>query len=395
MKPLISIISECHSENLGDQAIERALSGILRPYYRVSTTSFGRIVTSSTIGPVAADIRMHKSLASRLVDVVPPGTKARVRWHLLRRKEKFFAHFSAAIEPSDLVVLGGGQLIKNNISLFCEKLALVSKISRFHSIPFALVGVGVDGRMEERNWRSVESAITTAEFVILRDELSRGRIQARFERRGGLTVLPDLAFALGNPHRDRSQPERDTALAVNVMDFSAMLGSHDPAWGGKSGKFVDGLCDIILTANQSGASTILFTTGTADDLRAASDARNHIITRTGVDLPVFHPSTLDELLAFLGNVKDVIAARMHAGVLAYVSGCNPLCVSWDDKVEGVWSSIHQAKRVIDVGEIVRAGAGARVLNRLRDLPSPSGQELERLAGTIRHDILERVGRALE
>jgi polysaccharide pyruvyl transferase WcaK-like protein len=397
MKPLISVISECHSENLGDQAIARSICEILLPYYRVSKTSFNRTTPSSTgsfgtTGTTGTAVRNLKVL--RLFRAVPPITKARFRWHVLHEKAKFARHFGSAIERSDLVILGGGQLIKNNVDLFCEKLGLVSKQSASRSVPFALVGVGVDRKMEKKNWRIIENAVDGANFIILRDEMSRERVDAALNYVGDLAVLPDLAFALTNPNRNRTVNNRGIALAVNVMDLTCMLQPSNSLGERDIEKLFGIFCDVVEAARKNKATITLFTSGTADDLGAANEVRSRVYSQIGIDLPIFHPRTLDELLSFLANVREVVATRMHAGILAYISGCNTLCINWDDKVHGVWSTVGQHERVIQMEEIAHHDAGEKIIERFQKLTPASLDYLDELAEKVRRGVLDPIGKAL-
>lgn len=394
MKPLISVISECHSDNLGDQAIARSISEILLPYYRVSATSFGRTTSRSTkiIDPAGA--AASKLNASRLFRSFSPITKARIRWHLLNQKVKFARHFDSAIERSDFVILGGGQLIKNNIDLFCEKLRLVSKHSVSRSIPFALVGVGVDKKMEGRNWRIIANVIDGANFIILRDEISRKRVCTAFTGVNNLAVLPDLAFALTNPNRYRSLDNREIALAVNVMDLTSMLQSINFSVEYDTNEIASTFCNVVKASISNMASVTLFTTGAANDLGAANEVRSLVRSQIGIDLPVFHPRNLDDLLLFLSNARDVLATRMHAGILAHISGCNTLCINWDDKVQGVWSTVDQQGRVIQMDEIARHDAGEEIMERFQKFTPASHVCLGELAEKVRRGVLDPIGKAL-
>lgn len=393
MKPLITIISECHSKNLGDQAIARSLSSILHPFYQVSETSFGNLPVARTDGASSSQ-KSRKSFMRNIFKSVPAKTKARIRWHILGEKRKFTEHFRSPIQDSSLVIVGGGQLIKNNIALFCEKLSLASNISSVCSTPIALIGVGVDKKMNLRNWRIVKNAIDESKFIILRDITSRDRICSALNFNKDYSILPDLAFALENPRLGYEKSNRGISLAINVMNLETMLSPLGHVRTPDADTFVASLCDIVKIAHHDGSTISLFTSGTPDDFRAANTIKSEISTRTGVDLPIFHPPTLDDLLAFLVDVNDVIATRMHAGILAYISGCNPLCVNWDDKVEGVWSAIRQPERVIDMEDIAHQDAGAKILKRLQDLAPASRQSLDELAEEVRDGVLEPIGKTL-
>jgi polysaccharide pyruvyl transferase WcaK-like protein len=393
MKPLINIISECHSKNLGDQAIVRSLYNILHPFYRITETSFSEISVSQSDFS-RSFTKLRQPILRRIFKTIPAKTKARIRWHILGEKTKFADHFSAPIQESDLVIVGGGQLVKNNIALFCEKLSLVSSISRVHSTPIALIGVGVDKKMNSQNWRISKKAINEAKFIMLRDTISRDRIYTAINSERNYLVLPDLAFALKNSELDRKSTSRSISLAINVMNLENFLSSLDCVNKTDNRAITAFLSDIVKIAHNNGSTISLFTSGTPDDLHVANITKSEIFAQTGIELPIFHPSTLDDLLSFLADVNDVIAMRMHAGILAFISGCNPLCFNWDDKVAGVWSTIHQPERVIDMKDIAREDVGAQVLKRLQNLTPASRNSLDELAEEIRLGVLEPIGKTL-
>ena len=390
---LITIISECHSDNLGDKAITISLGNILRPFYDVKETSFSNI-SAHEAEATSSPTKSRKSILRQVLKSIPAKTKARIRWNILNDKRKFDGHYRAPIYQSDLIIVGGGQLLKNNVALFCEKLSLVSKIANTQSIPTALIGVGVDKKMIPQTWRIVKKAIDTAKFIVLRDAKSSDRICAAMGCQKNFSILPDLAFALKNPGLDPEISDRSISLAINIMDFSSMLDPLETSSKIEANTLISGFCDIVKVAHDTGSSICLFTSGSSSDLLAANIVRMEISARLGVELPIFHPSTVDDLLAFLINVDDVVATRMHAGILAFISGCNPVCVNWDDKVAGVWLAIHQQERVIEIEEIFRDDFGANLLMKLNNLTPASCKSLDDLAEKVRSGVLEPIGRTL-
>lgn len=390
---LITIICECQSDNLGDQAITRSLRNILKPSYDVKEASFSTI--SAYQAEVSSSVtKTRKSIFRRFLKNMPAKTKARIRWNILGDKRKFSDHFRASIHESNLVVIGGGQLIKNNIALFCDKLSLVSMNANAQSIPTALIGVGVDEKMTLQTWRIAKTSINTAKLIILRDEISRDRICVAMGAARNYLVLPDLAFALKNPELDLAISDRSISLAINIMDFDAMLASLNPSSKIDANTIISAFCGIAKLANDNGSTISLFTSGSSSDFQAADIVRMEISARIGLELPIFHPSNLDDLLAYLIDVDDVVAVRMHAGILAFISGCNPVCVNWDDKVAGVWSAIHQHERVIDMEEISRENFGAELQRKLYDLAPASRKSLDDLAEKVRSGVLDTIGSTL-
>ncbi|RTL97071.1 polysaccharide pyruvyl transferase family protein [Ancylobacter aquaticus] len=393
MKPTISIISECFSDNLGDQAIARSLSNMLCPYYSISKASFSSLsVVQSNL--VLASNQYWKSFLRMIFRTVTSKTKARIRWHVLGEKVTFRMHFRRVIMKSDLVIVGGGQIIKNNIALFCEKLSLISRIAHENSVPFVLIGIGVDKNMNLRNWRIVRNAIFTAKSILLRDNISKRRMCDAFKPKVECAVMPDLAFALTNVELESKATEPVIYLGINVMDINSMLSYRNSIGRRDADTFVATLCDIVKIAHDDGYNICLFTSGSDSDFRATLAVKGDIFAITGIDLPIFHPSSLDDLLSFLVTVNHVIATRMHAGILAYISGCNPLCVNWDDKVEGVWSAINQPERVILLEDILRPSAGAEILMRVQNMTPATRHSLDELAKEVRLGVLENINKAL-
>ena len=390
---LITIISECHSDNLGDKAITRSLGGILRPFYNVKEISFSGI-SAYQAQASSSPTKKRNSILRRVLRSIPAKTKARFRWNILGDKRKFAEHFRPPIHESSLVIIGGGQLIKNNTALFCQKLSLISRIANTQSIPTALIGVGVDKKMVPKTWRIAKKSVTTAKFIILRDTKSRDRISAAMGSANNCSILPDLAFALKNPELDPAMSDRSISLAINIMNFDSMLAPLSASSKIDTNTIISGFCDIAKVALETGSTISLFTSGSYSDFQAANIVRTEICARIGVELPIFHPSTLDDLLAFLINVDDVIATRMHAGILAFISGCSPVCVNWDDKVAGVWSAIYQQERVIEMEEFFRDDFGAELLRKLNNLAPASCKSLDDLAEKVRSGVLEPIGRTL-
>lgn len=389
MKPSILIISESSSKNLGDQAIARSLSEILCPFFNISKVSFSTLPID-TVEKRSKKNENHKVILQRISRNIPNKTKARIRWHLLGGKRAFLKHFSASIKESNLVIMGGGQLIKNNTALFCEKLSLISGVSRAQSIPTALIGVGVDKNMKFHNWRVLKNVISEVKFIILRDLISRDRIRAAINLGKECSVVPDLAFALKAPKVNQTKSDRGVSIAINIMNIEAMLSPVDHVKKPSANSVISSLCEIVKITHVSELTVKLFTSGANEDLHAAKTIKNEVFLRTGIDLAIFHPSSLDDFLDFLGDVDSVIATRLHAGILAYISGCNPVCVNWDDKVEGVWSAIHQRERVIAMSDLERENAAELILKRLQGLAPASQHSLDELAEEISICVLEPI-----
>lgn len=387
MKLTVTIISECSSGNLGDQAISRSLAAILLPRFEVRLVPFCQLDRSSTNSAVPRETESRSALR-RASRIVPPKLKARIRWYLLGERKRFEQYYRRSIEDSALVVIGGGQLIRNNIALFCDRLALLGKLGSDLKVPYALVGVGVDRNMGKVTWRLAGVLVRRCSFAILRDEMSRQRMRQNIKCAPECSVLPDLAFALKNPAA--ANTNRRISLGINIMNFDVMLGEVNPSLKGDAMAIIARYCAIVKCADRAGSSITLFTSGSPDDFREAQRVKSVVLAQTGIEVPVFHPESLDALLEFLVDVRDVLATRMHAGILAYISGCNPVCLNWNDKVHGVWSAIGQEVRVFEIEDFVADEVGVTFLEKLQHICPPSPKALVELSGNIRMGVTDEI-----
>jgi polysaccharide pyruvyl transferase WcaK-like protein len=324
------------------------------------------------------------------MSIVPPKVKARVRWYLLGEQRQYKKYCVRSIEGSAFVFIGGGQLVKNNISLFCDRLCILGKILKARNIPYAFIGVGIDGKMSTLTWYLTRDLIKRSKFLAVRDTLSQKRIKDNVKHIEKCHVLPDLAFALENPALKYKKKSRKISIGINVMSISALLGSMGKDIRICPSDIVRSYCKIIMHALETDSFCVLFTSGSADDLREAKNIRLAILEETGIEVSVFHPENLDELLEFLVGVRDVFAARMHVGILAYISGCNPVCINWDDKVLGVWSAVGQEDRVIELAGLADDSYSTDLFEKLRCLTPPSCDTLNQLTETVRKNVAQEV-----
>lgn len=389
MKAVVTVFSESASANLGDQAISRALKAILEPEFSVRLADFGGAQKNS---PRTGEKKLQTTfILRRVAQTVPVLVRARFRWYLLGERNRMAQRYNTVLKESAIVVIGGGQLIKNNVALFCDKLVLLHEVARNLGLPYILVGVGVDRQMSWLTWRIVRTVFEFCSFSILRDGVSHQRIVQNLPGHLKCLVLPDLAFSLAPPISEiKASNSRLIDLGLNVMSFRTMLAQSNNDLSISSNQVTDCYQAMAVNALKKGENITLFTSGAAEDLCEAQLIQAKIRDQTGVEISLFHPSTLDDLLGFLVEVRDVVAARMHAGILAYVSGCNPICLNWDDKVSGVWSVIDQEARVVELSDFSGAKSAIALSKRLEQIGPAPAEARGKLAELVRTGVRREV-----
>lgn len=397
-RPKIAVVCEHKSSNLGDQAIAFATQHILSDCFDISFIAFGSLErsTPNKCWPSTTRNIIVELLSCATGIIIPSVWKARIKWHLMGESNQVYSYYSRELADMDFVLLGGGQLVKNNISLFCERISVLELSARKRGIPIGLAGVGVDEKMTRYAWSIVRKSIGNSVFLYTRDSRSRERIISSIRTSVVPKESPDLAFSIRNPYAIKSYASRPNTLGLNIMSFFVMIRSLAKRGRHHSVNVFRLAClRLFLDARLNGMNCEIFTTGSQEDQEQAEDVKAYILEKTGIIVNVIYPGNLDCLLNYMSNLRYVLAMRMHAGILAYVSGAIPLCINWDDKVAGVWSLIGEDERVMDLDGLVAYPGSNVVLQRFRMLRPASLENLESLASSTRADLVKAINNSLD
>jgi polysaccharide pyruvyl transferase WcaK-like protein len=395
-RPKVAFVCEHNSSNLGDQAIAFAIQQMFSDCFDLSFIVFGspKYSIRHECGAHTAN-HIASQLVSHIKDLLPPAFKARIRWYLMGEAIRFFSYYSREMKGADIVLIGGGQLVKNNIALFCEKISILELAARMQRIPVGLVGVGVDEKMTQLTWLIVRDAMRRSVILYTRDRRSSERIILSSCTYVYPQVAPDLVFCMRNDYTSISQGPRTKVLGFNIMSFGVLLRSL-----GQRGRHVSlndlkhACLRLFLEAHRKGIKCEIFTTGSLEDNEQAEDVKAYILAETGIEVKAVYPKSLDSLLHYLSALRDVLAMRMHAGILAYVSSAVPVCLGWDDKVVGVWSLIAEADRVFGIDDFVMESGAINILQRFEDLRPASVPYLEAMARETKTLLAESILRGL-
>src|SRR5699024_2903970 len=119
--------------------------------------------------------------------------KALVTWK--RQAGNYRSVWSSLIHECDAVLIGGGQLLTDNMLYFPPRLRMISEIAAEQRKPIAVFGCGVGkdlGWITKHMHRQIFNRCT---YVSVRDRLSAERISS-FSPGTNVHVSPDLAYAL-------------------------------------------------------------------------------------------------------------------------------------------------------------------------------------------------------
>lgn len=393
MKPKISIIGEHQSKNIGDQAISAALVKMLADLFDVNLVALGAGQRKQPHAlAIAADAPLIDLRA--VIRLIPVKLRARVRWYILGERRRFSDSIKLSTLDSTLLIVGGGQLVKNNIALFCDRISTINVISKGNNLQCIVLGVGVDRRMSAFTWWLVSDLLRRSQIVLVRDERSRNRIEDSLDVNVKCRTCPDLVFSLSNPHVDFTEQFRSDVFALNVMCCTVMLGSNYNSKHMTVESIRESFIGLAENALANGKTVVLFTSGSREDLAEACRVKDAIQEKLNLSLEIFHPPDLDALLMFLSRLRFVFASRMHVGILSYISGCNPVCMNWDDKVLGVWSLVSEEARVLELKDMISDDFASLVALRFSIVTPPSRDVLLELAKVVKLEVCTEVERAI-
>ena len=262
----------------------------------------------------------------------PPALKAAaVLLHCVRSFYlKWRSEWKAAIERSDLIIVGGGQLFCDVALNFPIKLFLLSTLLGHKET--IVLSVGVSARWSKLGKFLIERFLAMARprFMATRDDDSADNLRRMLgHRKIDTAIIHDPALvcadAFPNPHVE--EKHWDVGICISNLDALVMNSEYTDLAAGASTLFFPRLADSLAA---HGKSVVLFTNGAAEDNATARTLVNEgfISERT-----LLIPSRPTELVSIISRCRAVVAHRLHANIVAYGQGIPSVALDWDKKVE--------------------------------------------------------------
>lgn len=366
-KKTILIINEGISQNIGDQAIQMAMENLLKNKFKISHA----FLSSARSGKAQTEQRGIKNKTIKNY-MLTPKIRSQIRWFFFGDKKNSKSYFEDRIKRSDAVIIGGGQLIKNNISLFCERLYLISEICKEHNKPYGTLGVGVDEYLGGLSQTRAKKFLQNSNFIGVRDHRSRERLKEILDDGVSVEFSPDLAFAL--PRRMRSRSDK-AGIGLNILPFDLFKRSCPRYKHMSHFDYISFWSRAACVAAKDFEKAILFTTGSNSDISDTEAVSESIRKMSGIPMHVAHPHTLSDLNGIFDGLSHAIVSRMHAGIIGYTRGTSTICLNWDDKVLGCWESAGQRGRAFSPSLIEEKDGPEKVyLSLLHDVPAVTDDE---------------------
>ena len=353
-RPVIGIVGENASSNVGDQLIYAVLSSLVRNHAEPLPIPLTRGEPwLRRLGMKSRSATVQKALA-RIARIESAAF----------RSQREDVRLSRQIRQCDAILIGGGELIRRNDVGFIENIDRVARICSSTNKKFAFFGVGVSANLAARDSATVRSALMQSAGIWVRDEQSKQRCSLMLADERRVDSTPDVVFHSATANLCRPSAARNGA-AINVMSFATFSAALR-----RRGIEIDEnryLCfyaEVVDELLRQDIPVRLFTTGSGGDLptvRRIADACQGLTTLRD---EIVAAASIDSLLRVLSEAEYVLAARMHAGIAAAMVGARVLALDWDDKVLTCWAMVKNSHLVVDPNFIVFPNSGEAIAKQL-------------------------------
>ena len=320
----VLIINECYSDNIGDQAIAGGVSWLFDQHgHEVLKKDF------SFRSEVAAG-----NLSS------PSWFKSKIP-KIIKFIFFFLKNLKRAVSVSsglhEFAVIGGGQLILGQSNFPWAMFVWVNALKLYDKKVY-LVGVGAGTKLSFLERVLYKQSLSRVDGIFVRDTASMSFLQRELKVKS--TVCPDVAYALRSDFMGGAVRQR--VCVVCITDYSVYLRySKEMSRRFKTKEaYLDEWAEIVRFYEAAGYKVVLSGT-TAVDLYYAQQLSGivgcEVLFCENDRVPSYY-----EFMALCSSSELVVAGRMHALILAHISGAKPCPYYISKKIE-TFSSEYLSK----------------------------------------------------
>ncbi len=347
MAPRITIAGEIYSPNLGDGMIYESLAYL-----------FKQRNPSIVIQPLDISGRSHWSGASKpplktkLTSISRRWLPGLSRWiNVMRFEMQYLTHLQSRwqrlLAKTDLLVIGGGQLLMDNHLDFPIKLLHLTRLAGRLHVPVHIVSVGVGDRWSQIGHDWVKEVVHSAVSISVRDAISLSILTQMFQRKDA-SLTADPAFWAKTVYG--VQPDlvkKKIGLGVlNYTDFQA----HDHTRSVSASQWLEYWEKIAIGLYRQGLPVEIFTNGNLLDEEFAHQVYQRAC-REAQGLLIAERARHRRTLAWrIGGYRAVLSARYHANILAASYGVPANGFVWDKKINYLYQSFGYRERLISFWE---------------------------------------------
>lgn len=299
----VLIINQGKSENLGDKAINISLEQLFKEQgFLVDTAGYSQTYEQymSTM-----DINRNTGLRS----LIKKYTPIPIVW-LFKYRSKINNEFTQISHSKsyDLVVIGGGQLIKTKCVFVYALMTWINILKKELNCPIILLGVGADNNYSTLEKLIYKKIIPKIDDVYVRDNKSKLIFSEVFQQES--KIIPDVVFSY---HKFFPAQTLDKKLfTVMIYDYKT-LKNH---FGTEHSKqdYYNEWKNLILENVRDGMEIVLAYTAIGDKYETMNFA-SYLRDKSQLNFKVVETDELDSLVNILQRTEILLTGRMHGMIL--------------------------------------------------------------------------------
>lgn len=318
----ITVVSANQEDNLGDKLIYESLAGYL---------TNGRHLLS----PVNFRLQYYDKMVN--VQNTKGAKETLKQWtaiyiilqclYFVLRLPKYFRLCVGSYKGSDIVIIGGGQLIMDSPKSLLSPLNMLFHVvlSKIFVGRYAFVGIGLADNFSHLLTKKIfQYCLRGAEKIICRDIFSFQRCLLYVPNTSKVKLGSDLAMLtkLDEKYRSLSPDKPIPIVGISTLAYydKRYYPIHDEMI------FFDYKQRFLrLIKNFSIKNKIVLIPTTSVDCVVAKEIDESL---------VLYSKNIHDLIKNIGACDLFIATRMHSFIIATLFGIPSVCMNWDDKVRG-------------------------------------------------------------
>jgi polysaccharide pyruvyl transferase CsaB len=358
--------------NAGDEAL---LSAILQGVAQVAPSVHPVVLTADPSGTAA----LHNVATGQ-------------RWSL--------GAIIRTFRGAQALMLGGGSLLQDVTSRRSVYYYLgVLSLAQVMGLRTCLFGQGI-GPLRSRLARLwAKCVLRRCQGIWLRDEASYNEVQKLGVRCVGtssaaykplLRISSDPAFLLQDTKASVVDAIHNSApqWVVAVRPWPAPLGASESDWQKR-------MAAALTKAAQMAKANLLFITMQPDTDAPLAESLCQLVNSAGLAATVIKPTDFKQAQSLIGQADLVIGMRLHALVMAAISGVAAVAISYDPKVSALaqqlklpgiaWSDLSNAQGAVNLAEQIQVAWRNAAI---------AGPALRQQAREMRKQVLDDLSQAL-
>ena len=326
------LLIELKNNNLGDSIIADTCEYIIK--------SINQHVSISRIGlfpPKSIMKNFKKYLPFKAYNFLIEKTKHKyiqhilefIKWHRFTKKNKpAYKYYYDAISASDIVIVAGGGLIKYSREDLWNPIYTITKICSENNIPIMFNAVGVEG-YDKNNFRCQllkRSLSNKCVSITTRDDFAK--LKKYIPKNKQTSIVGDSALYTQETYNIRTNNS-------DIIGIGLIRGKiyTDYGFNFQEENIIDAYVNIIKELEKNNFKWQLFCNGGKSDYRMGENILQRLnlpISETYISPRPLEPR---ELVCNISKYKAIIAARLHACIVATSLNIPAIGLIWNDKLK--------------------------------------------------------------